>query len=186
MAKNSVNQVKNVQAVSPVQTITETKGAGNKTTAKKNAAPKKTKKTSSKKGSSSSSSNSSTLKSKTALNTQSKVSSNSGVDESKTWAFIAVLLNLLGFLIVYFTRKNDAYAMYYAKQSLILFITLLIGSVIATALGITFILAPLAILFTILLNLAAVIWWIIGMVYSLSGEMKPLPVIGKYAEQLKF
>ena len=51
-----------------------------------------------------------------------------------------------------------------------------------------FVLGP--ILWIILVVLWIILWiilvvlWIIGLVYSVSGNMKPIPVIGKYAEKI--
>jgi uncharacterized membrane protein len=105
-------------------------------------------------------------------------------DDSKTFAFLATFLSIIGFVIALVTKKDDKYVMYYAKQSLVLFIAyviiwialFIIGLV---TLGFGFILYPIAwILLTIL--------WIVSWVYALSGEMKPLPVIGKFADNFKF
>ena len=46
---------------------------------------------------------------------------------SKIFAFLAIFLGIIGFLIVLIAKKDDAYAMFYAKQSLILFIFSIIG-----------------------------------------------------------
>ena len=50
-----------------------------------------------------------------------KVSKSSDGD-SKVFALLAILLSIVGFLIAYFTKKDDKYVMYYAKQSLVLFV----------------------------------------------------------------
>jgi uncharacterized membrane protein len=49
-------------------------------------------------------------------------------NNKKLYAFLGVLLTVIGFIIVYAVRKNDKYAMFYAKQGLIIF---LIGVVIS-------------------------------------------------------
>lgn len=102
--------------------------------------------------------------------------------ESKIFAFLGVFLTIIGFIIVILTRKDDKYAMYYAKQGLGLFIAGVLVWVI------TIILAFLLIGFIIgpILNVVLLILWIIGIVYSLSGEMKPIPLIGRFAEKLNF
>jgi uncharacterized membrane protein len=97
-------------------------------------------------------------------------------DEGKAWAFLAILLSIIGFLLVLLLKKDNKYAVYYAQQSLVLFIAAVIVS-IASAVPIIgwFIIAPLG-------SLLITILWIIGLVYSLSGEMKPVPLIGKFGE----
>ena len=102
--------------------------------------------------------------------------------DSKLFAFLGVFLTIIGFIIVLLTRKNDKYAMYYAKQGLILFIALIALQIVGFVLAITLIGAPLA----LLLWVAWMILWIIAIINSLSGNMKPTPVIGRFADKLKF
>lgn len=102
--------------------------------------------------------------------------------ESKIFAFLGVFLTIIGFVIVMLVRKDDKYAMYYAKQGLVLFIAGLLVWVISVVLAfllIGFIIGPI-------LNIILLILWVIGIIYSLSGEMKPIPLIGKFAEKFKF
>jgi uncharacterized membrane protein len=102
--------------------------------------------------------------------------------ESKIFAFLGVFLTIIGFVIVMLVRKDDKYAMYYAKQGLVLFIAGLLVWVISVVLAfllIGFIIGPI-------LNIILLILWVIGIVYSLSGEMKPIPLIGKFGEKFKF
>jgi len=102
--------------------------------------------------------------------------------ESKIFAFLGVFLTIIGFVIVMLVRKDDKYAMYYAKQGLVLFIAGLLVWVISVVLAfllIGFIIGPI-------LNIILLILWVIGIIYSLSGEMKPIPLIGKFGEKFKF
>jgi len=100
--------------------------------------------------------------------------------DSKLFAFLGVFLTLIGFVIVILTRKKDKYAMFYAKQGLVLGIAWVAVSVLSMVPVIGwFIIAPVG---TILL----LILWIIGIVNSLSGNMKPVPVIGKFADKFEF
>ena len=101
-------------------------------------------------------------------------------DESKMFAFLAYLLSIIGFLIVIIAKKDDGYAMYHAKQSLILFIIYMVGWTI-------FIFIPFIGWFVLL-----PIWWIlflvltiIGIVNAFKGKEKPLPVIGAWGEKLR-
>ncbi len=101
--------------------------------------------------------------------------------ESKGWALLGIIFGVLGFLIVMLTRKNDKYAMYYAKQGLVLNIAaaiVWIAGIIVPVLG-WFIILPIG---SILIG----VLWIIGIVNSLSGKMKPTPIVGKFADKLKF
>jgi len=47
-------------------------------------------------------------------------------DERKVFAFLAVLLSIVGFIIALLVKKDDKYVMFYAKESLVIFISMLI------------------------------------------------------------
>lgn len=100
--------------------------------------------------------------------------------ESKVFAFLAYLLGIIGFVIVLLARKTDSFAMYHAKQSLVLNITAIIVYVCGMFIPIIgwFIILPLG-------YLAVFILWIMGVIRALTGEEKPLPIIGKFADKIK-
>lgn len=98
-------------------------------------------------------------------------------DETKLFAFLGVFLTIIGFIIVYATRKQDKYAMYYAKQGLVLFIAYIIAWAIV-------IVPVIGWLLSVPLYIFLLILWIIGIIYSLSGEQKPIPLIGEFADKI--
>jgi uncharacterized membrane protein len=100
--------------------------------------------------------------------------------ESKLFAFLAYLLGILGFVIVLLVKKNDKFAMYHAKQSLVLNIFAIIVYICGMFIPIIgwFIILPLGYILVAIL-------WIIGVINALTGKEKPLPIIGKYGENLK-
>ena len=98
-------------------------------------------------------------------------------DDSKIFAFLGVFLTVIGFLIVYLAKKEDKYAMFYAKQGLVLFI----AWVIAGIAGMILFFIPFI---GMLLYLVMLVLWIIGIVYSLSGQEKAIPLIGNFAEKI--
>lgn len=110
-------------------------------------------------------------------------------DDSKLFAFLAVFLGIIGFVIALLTKKEDKYVMHYAKQSLVLTIfavcvwiiyTILAGIITLITFGFgIFLVAPIG----IILWLAVVILWVIGWIYALSNEMKYIPFIGKFADK---
>ena len=100
------------------------------------------------------------------------------VEEGKAFAFLGIFLAIIGFIIVLLAKKENKYAMFYAKQGLVLTIAYVIIMVIMMVPIIGWIVGPLGWILLFIL-------WIIGLVYSLSGEMKPLPIIGKYAKHFK-
>ena len=96
--------------------------------------------------------------------------------ESKVFAFLGVFLTIIGFIIVLLAKKDDKYAMYYAKQGLALFICWVVLFVIAWIPILGWIIGFIGYIILLIL-------WIMGLVYSLSGEMKPVPLVGTIADK---
>lgn len=119
----------------------------------------------------------------------SKVKQTTKTDDSKLFAFLAVFLGIIGFVIALLTKKEDKYVMHYAKQSLVLTIFAvciwIVYAILATLITLVtfgfgvFVVAPVG----MILWLAVVILWVIGWIYALSGEIKYIPFIGKYADK---
>ncbi|MEW5896395.1 MAG: DUF4870 domain-containing protein [Nanoarchaeota archaeon] len=103
-------------------------------------------------------------------------------NNDKIWAFLGILLTIVGFVLVLLLKKESRYAMYYAKQGLVLFIAGVITSVASAVLNFVPFLGKLV---SALLWLFVVILWIMGLVYSLSGAEKKVPLIGEFAEKIK-
>lgn len=97
--------------------------------------------------------------------------------EDKLWAFLAVFLSIIGFILVLLLKRKNKYAMYYAKQSLVLFIASIIVNAVLIVPILGWIVYPI-------LSIIVFILWIIGWVNALSGKMKPVPIIGKYADKI--
>ena len=100
------------------------------------------------------------------------------LEEGKVFAFLGVFLTIIGFIIVLLAKKDNKYALYYAKQGLVLFIAWVIIAILGSIIPIIgwFIILPIGYLLMFIL-------WIIGIVYSLSGEEKPIPLIGQFADK---
>ena len=105
----------------------------------------------------------------------------SDVEQNKAIAAIAYLGIL--FLIPLLTKKDSPFALYHAKQGMILFI----ADVILWFAGFILGLATLGFgyYFTWIIWLLIVVWSILGIVNAMNGKMQPLPVIGKMAENWK-
>jgi uncharacterized membrane protein len=105
---------------------------------------------------------------------------------SRYLAFISYLLSLPGALFVLLARRDDPFAIYHARQSLRLaiigIVTPLVWAIVAWALawipsfgamlGVILFALVIATYFGILFS------WIAGMVYSLKGQVRPLPFFG--------
>jgi len=101
----------------------------------------------------------------------------SGVaEEGKLWAILSSVILILFFVPLWVIKPKDDYSVYYAKQAFMLLIACVI---IGIASNIPFIgwwiIGPLG-------SLALFVLWIIGIVNAASNKKKPLPVIGKLAE----
>ena len=98
-------------------------------------------------------------------------------DDTKLFAFLATFLSIVGFIIALVAKKEDKYVMFYAKQSLVVFIGFLIAGAIwmIPIIG-WFILGPIA-------YFVMTVLWIFSWAYSLSGNEKEVPLIGKYSKK---
>ena len=104
------------------------------------------------------------------------------VEEGKVFAFLGIFLTIIGFIIVLLAKKENKYAMYYAKQGLVLFIAYVIAAIANMILvWIPFI----GWIVMMIVWLGLLVLWIIGLVYSLSGEEKEIPLIGEFAKKIK-
>ena len=102
-----------------------------------------------------------------------------GQDDSKLWAFLAYLLGIVGFVLVLLLKKDNKFAMYHAKQSLVLFICWVVVMILTPIPIIGWIGGPI-------LGVCLFILWIIGIINALTDKMKPLPLIGKFADKINF
>ncbi len=114
--------------------------------------------------------------------------------KQKMLAFLAYLFSILGWLYVLFFQRDDKLAVYHAKQSLVLalvaggsFVLWVLGSWVLCWIPLVGpLLAAVAFAQVILLYIFLSVTWIIGMVYALQAKIKPLPFVGRWAEQLPF
>lgn len=99
------------------------------------------------------------------------------VEENKLWGILAYILFFLPLLFA----KDSKFAMYHAKQGLILFIFALLVNVIGSIVPIVgwFIVLPLG-------NIVIIIFAVIGIINAAKGETKELPWIGQFAKSFKF
>lgn len=99
-------------------------------------------------------------------------------DDSKTWAFLGVFLTVIGFIIVLLAKKEDTYAMYYAKHGLIIFIAWVLLSLIGNI--------PVVGWFVYVIGgIALLILWVMAFIAALSGEKKRFIVLSDLADKIK-
>ena len=94
----------------------------------------------------------------------------------KAWAFIGIFLGIVGFILVLLAKRDSKYAMFYAKQGLVIY---LFGIVVF----ISGIIPLLGSTIKVIGTLIIFVLWIVGLVYSLSGKMKDVPLVGEFAKK---
>jgi len=98
-------------------------------------------------------------------------------EDAKLFAFLATFLGIVGFVIALLVKKDDEYVMHYAKQSLMVFIVFIIGWAIMIVPLLGWVLGPI-------ISIIGMVLWIVSWIYALSGEIKIVPIIGKYAKNI--
>lgn len=104
------------------------------------------------------------------------------IEEGKFWAFLGVFLPLVGFILVLLAKKENKYAMFYARQGLVLFIVAVIIGVSKWFVGW---IPVMGWLIVGVLWIILIVLWIMGLIYSFSGEEKDIPLIGEFAKKIK-
>ena len=107
-------------------------------------------------------------------------------------AFIAYLVPVFGWLYVLLFQRKDEFAVYHAKQSMVLTITAvaapLIWVVVAWVLTLIPMVGPILAVslfaLVILIYLFLGVVWIMGMANALQALTKPLPIVGGWAERI--
>ncbi len=102
------------------------------------------------------------------------------IAEGQTFAILtyALSLTMLPFFFIPLILRNNSFSLYHAKQSLVLWIigvvSLYVGSLLMVfCVGLVIIVATSVLL--VVLN-------IVGLIYAIKGEQKPLPLVGEWAE----
>lgn len=103
------------------------------------------------------------------------------IEEGKTFAILSYALGIIGipFFLVPLIMRNNEFSLFHAKQNLGLWLLGIAGGIVSAILSficIGIILAPILGIFVLVLL-------IMGLMNSISGEMKELPLIGPYASE---
>jgi uncharacterized membrane protein len=105
---------------------------------------------------------------------------------SRYLAFFSYLLSLPGALFVLLARRDDLFAVYHARQSLRLAIIGIAAPLIWVVVAWVLAWIPLiggmlgVVLFALVIAtyVGILISWIAGMIYSLKGQVRPMPLFG--------
>lgn len=101
--------------------------------------------------------------------------------DEKLYAFLATFLSIIGFIIALVARRDNKYVMFYAKQSLIVFIVSLIAGILASAFSI---LPIIGWIIHFALNIIVLLIWIMSWLNALSGEQREVPIVGHYGRKI--
>ena len=78
-------------------------------------------------------------------------------------------------------KKEDKYVLYYAKQSLVIFVIAIIGGIINSILMWIPVLGWFII---VLINITIFLLWLASWIYALSGEEIEIPIVSNFAEKI--
>lgn len=102
-------------------------------------------------------------------------------DDKILFAFLAAFLSIIGFLLALIIKKDDKYVMFYAKQSLVIFVIGAIAGIIANAVKFIPIIGTITYGALFILIFIA---WFLSWIYALSGKEKDIPVVSYWAEKI--
>jgi len=108
----------------------------------------------------------------------------SDVEQNKPLAIIGYIISILFFVPLVTDAKNSKFAKFHANQQLDLLLFWIASWIIASILSVIFImtliLIPLIPILWLIYWIAGLVFIILGVVSAAKGEMKRLPIIGKY------
>jgi len=114
-----------------------------------------------------------------AAATPTETAPSSDVGDHKLYAILGYILPFLFFLpMVQDSSKNNAFARFHANQQLILLAVWLAVYVLTTVMYSMFMMGIYAL--TSLLNVGILVLAVIGIINAAQGEMKELPLVGKF------
>ena len=102
-------------------------------------------------------------------------------EDSKLYAFLATFLSIIGFIIAIIVKKDDKYVMYYAKQSLVIFIMSVVVGIVVAFIGWIPIIGWLI---ALALNVLVFIVWLMSWINALSGKQKEIKIVSNWAKKI--
>jgi len=102
-------------------------------------------------------------------------------ENKEVFAFIATFFSIVGFLIAVIARRKNDYVIFYAKQSLVIFIISVLISLVKVGMHIL----PFGLLINAALNILIFVAWVTSWIFALSGEKTDVPIIGELAKKIK-
>ena len=113
--------------------------------------------------------------------------SNSSIQgmDGKTIAIISYL-TIVGWVIAYVMNSNNKsqIAIYHIRQSLFIMLAGIVFYIVQMMLLFIPYLGWLIAMLSIPVGLVLLVLWIMGLIYAINGEEKPIPIVGEKAQQL--
>ena len=109
--------------------------------------------------------------------------SSSDIESGKAMGGIAYLFEPVGFLIALLSSRENKYVMFHAQQALIIMIFWVAINLLWVA-SVIPILGWIIDIFVILGDIFLIVIWIIGIINGFSGNVQPVPGIGKIGYKL--
>lgn len=102
------------------------------------------------------------------------------IEEGKAFAILSYVLSLIGlpFFIIPLVMRNNDFALFHAKQCLMIWIVGVVGGTVGAVLSIICI----GVVIAIAVGLFCLVVSIMGLIHAVKGEAVALPMIGQYAE----
>ena len=104
------------------------------------------------------------------------------IDSGKTMAILSYIpIAMVGLIvaIISISQKNNVFSLYHAKQALTLYICAFVGAIVCLPLCFVCIGVPLL----IAVEVGALVLCVMGIMNASSGQCKPLPLIGQFADK---
>ena len=102
-------------------------------------------------------------------------------ENDKLLAFVATFLSIVGFIIALIAWHDNKYIMFYARQSLVIFI---VGVVAGFFQSIFSFIPVIGNIIVAALWLIVFLLWLFSWIYALSGKEKDVPVVGDWARKI--
>ncbi len=102
-------------------------------------------------------------------------------DERILYAFLATFLSIIGFVIALIVKRKDKYVMFYAKQSLVIFIMGVIAAIIKSFIGWIPIIGWII---SFALTVIILILWILSWAYAISGKEKNIQIVEYWTKKI--
>ncbi|MEK6859974.1 MAG: hypothetical protein AABX54_04125 [Nanoarchaeota archaeon] len=87
-------------------------------------------------------------------------------DDKILFAFLATFLSIIGFVIALIAKRDNEYVMYYAKQSLIIFIIVAILGIIG---NIFYIFPIIGTIINVAIGILMFILWLVSWIYAVES-----------------